>query len=118
MAVDPARQEELRRIQQELAKYDTSILELDPTDEEDALSIEITYDVSESLNSGEEFTLVVEGLDGAEDHITIVPTGKTPEGGMSFNILTYGQLSPAGLDVLEGLLSVNHEEEIARITGG
>lgn len=115
MAVDADRLEKVRRMQQEIALDDPTILELDITDEANASAIDFDWHFRRMQEYGEPFTFHITDTERLE----IFRTSSDVFTGVAFDVLHYStdkKVSPEAAVIVDALLSQSAEEQATRLS--
>jgi hypothetical protein len=120
MATNPEHLADLKRIQEAVASLDPSIMELDPSNEDDAWAITLTGALFSAMKDGGSLTVTTKGEDGHTETIDIqsmgTDLGSEPVAAVSIGS-SDGTLTPRLAGLAAELMGESHQDEVSRLVG-
>jgi hypothetical protein len=120
MAVSRKEQADLKRIQELVASFDPSVMELDPSNENDALTIILAGALFAAMKNSGDLTITAKDDDGRTETVTVQSMGASSNGEPVVVVSidsSDGTLAPETADLAASLMAGSHQAEVNHLVG-
>ena len=118
--MDPNTLETVKKLQQKVAEIDSSIMSLDPNNEDDAKTILLAGAILLTAKGGGSISFTAEEEDGRTETVAIQSMGVDTNGEplmMTQVASSDGKLAPETADMAAKLIGESHQAEVDRLIG-